>query len=65
MLAVGLFGEASLVFVVAPNLVRCGSHSGNVAAAGLAAEGLLDILFSDRYPPSLLQAAFVLAIGPS
>jgi alpha-D-ribose 1-methylphosphonate 5-triphosphate diphosphatase len=65
VLAVGLFGEASLVLVVVPNLMRGGSHSGNVAAAGLAAEGLLDILFSDRYPPSLLQAAFVLAIGPS
>jgi len=65
VLAVGLFGEASLVFVVAPNLMRGGSHSGNVAAAGLAAEGLLDILFSDRYPPSLLQEAFVRASGPS
>jgi alpha-D-ribose 1-methylphosphonate 5-triphosphate diphosphatase len=32
-----------------------------VAAAGLAAEGLLDILSSDYYPASLLQAAFVLA----
>jgi alpha-D-ribose 1-methylphosphonate 5-triphosphate diphosphatase len=45
----------------APNVVRGGSHSGNVAAAGLAQQGLLDILSSDYYPASLLQAAFVLA----
>jgi alpha-D-ribose 1-methylphosphonate 5-triphosphate diphosphatase len=30
-----------------PIVVRGGSHSGTVAAAGLAAEGLLDILSSD------------------
>ena len=34
----------------APNLVRGGSHSGNVAAKDLAAEGLLDILSSDYVP---------------
>ncbi|WJM93074.1 alpha-D-ribose 1-methylphosphonate 5-triphosphate diphosphatase [Pseudomonas brenneri] len=44
------------VLMGAPNVVRGGSHSGNVAA-----EGLLDILSSDYYPASLLQAAFVLA----
>lgn len=49
------------VLMGAPNIVRGGSHSGNVAAAGLAAEGLLDILSSDYYPASLLQAAFLLA----
>jgi alpha-D-ribose 1-methylphosphonate 5-triphosphate diphosphatase len=49
------------VLMGAPNVVRGGSHSGNVAAAGLAKEGLLDILSSDYYPASLLQAAFVLA----
>ena len=49
------------VLMGAPNVVRGGSHSGNVAAAGLAGEGLLDILSSDYYPASLLQAAFVLA----
>ncbi len=49
------------VLMGAPNVVRGGSHSGNVAAAGLAAQGLLDILSSDYYPASLLQAAFVLA----
>ena len=49
------------VLMGAPNVVRGGSHSGNVAAAGLAKSGLLDILSSDYYPASLLQAAFALA----
>ena len=49
------------VLMGAPNIVRGGSHSGNVAAADLAGEGLLDILSSDYYPSSLLQAAFALA----
>jgi alpha-D-ribose 1-methylphosphonate 5-triphosphate diphosphatase len=49
------------VLMGAPNIVRGGSHSGNVAAADLAKEGLLDILSSDYYPASLLQAAFALA----
>lgn len=48
------------VLMGAPNIVRGGSHSGNIAAATLAKEGLLDILSSDYYPASLLQAAFVL-----
>ena len=49
------------VLMGAPNIVRGGSHSGNIAAADLAQEGLLDILSSDYYPASLLQAAFALA----
>ena len=40
----------------APNIVRGGSHSGNVAASELAQLGLLDILSSDYYPASLLDA---------
>ena len=40
-----------------PNVVRGGSHSGNVAAADLARHGLLDILSSDYVPSSLLGAA--------
>ena len=43
-----------------PNVVRGGSHSGNVAAAELACGGLLDILSSDYVPGSLLSAVFVL-----
>jgi alpha-D-ribose 1-methylphosphonate 5-triphosphate diphosphatase len=49
------------VMMGAPNLVRGGSHSGNVAAAELARLGLLDILSSDYVPSSLLAAAFQLA----
>ncbi|WP_066706108.1 alpha-D-ribose 1-methylphosphonate 5-triphosphate diphosphatase [Curvibacter delicatus] len=39
-----------------PNVVRGGSHSGNVAAAELARHGLLDILSSDYVPGSLLSS---------
>ena len=39
-----------------PNLVRGGSHSGNVAAHELARLGLLDILSSDYVPASLLAS---------
>ena len=42
----------------APNVVRGGSHSGNVSAIELAREGLLDALSSDYVPSSLLQAAW-------
>lgn len=48
----------------APNVVRGGSHSGNVAALALAGEGLLDILSSDYVPASLLHAAYLLAQAP-
>ncbi|WP_054179740.1 alpha-D-ribose 1-methylphosphonate 5-triphosphate diphosphatase [Trabulsiella odontotermitis] len=49
------------VLMGAPNIVRGGSHSGNVAAHQLASLGLLDILSSDYYPASLLDAAFRVA----
>jgi alpha-D-ribose 1-methylphosphonate 5-triphosphate diphosphatase len=42
----------------APNVVRGGSHSGNVAAVDLARLGLLDSPSSDYVPSSLLMAAF-------
>ncbi|MEQ8346348.1 MAG: alpha-D-ribose 1-methylphosphonate 5-triphosphate diphosphatase [Sneathiellaceae bacterium] len=48
------------VLMGAPNVVLGGSHSGNIAATALAAEGLLDILSSDYVPCSLLQAVFLL-----
>lgn len=48
------------VMMGAPNLIRGGSHSGNVAAQDLAADGLLSILSSDYVPASLLMAAFLL-----
>src|SRR5262249_49278782 len=44
----------------APNVVRGGSHSGNVAAVELARHGLLDSLSSDYVPASLMLAAFKL-----
>jgi alpha-D-ribose 1-methylphosphonate 5-triphosphate diphosphatase len=44
----------------APNLVRGGSHSGNVSALGLARDDLLDCLSSDYVPHSLLHGAFLL-----
>lgn len=44
----------------APNVVRGGSHSGNVAAVDLAKLGLLDVLSSDYVPASLLHAAWLL-----
>ncbi|WP_312817116.1 alpha-D-ribose 1-methylphosphonate 5-triphosphate diphosphatase [Atlantibacter subterraneus] len=50
------------VLMGAPNIVRGGSHSGNVAAHALAQAGLLDILSSDYYPASLLDAAFRVAL---
>jgi alpha-D-ribose 1-methylphosphonate 5-triphosphate diphosphatase len=49
------------VLMGAPNVVRGGSHSGNVAAETLARDGVLDILSSDYVPASLLMGAFDLA----
>ncbi|MDX2204293.1 MAG: alpha-D-ribose 1-methylphosphonate 5-triphosphate diphosphatase [Hyphomicrobiaceae bacterium] len=54
--------EADVKVVMgAPNVVRGGSHSGNVAAETLAREGVLDILSSDYVPASLLLGAFDIA----
>lgn len=53
--------EAGICIVMGgPNVVRGGSHSGNVAAHELAEEGLLDILSSDYVPGSLASGAFAL-----
>jgi alpha-D-ribose 1-methylphosphonate 5-triphosphate diphosphatase len=46
------------VLMGAPNVVRGGSHSGNVAAADLAQRGWLDVLSSDYVPGALMLAAF-------
>lgn len=48
------------VMMGAPNLIRGGSHSGNVAARELAEADLLDIVSSDYVPSSLLSAALML-----
>ena len=48
------------VMMGAPNLIRGGSHAGNVAARELAQAGLLDIVSSDYVPSALLSAALSL-----
>ncbi len=49
------------VLMGAPNVVRGGSQSGNVAAEALIADGLCDALVSDYYYPALAGAAWTLA----
>jgi alpha-D-ribose 1-methylphosphonate 5-triphosphate diphosphatase len=54
--------EAGIAIIMgAPNLIRGGSHSGNVSAADLAERDLLDIMSSDYVPSLLLSSAFRLA----
>lgn len=52
------------VLMGAPNLIRGGSHSGNVAAFDLAKFGHLDLFASDYIPSSMLAAAFKLTDPP-
>lgn len=49
------------VVLGAPNVVRGGSHSGNVGAADLVMAGLCDALASDYHYPAPRQAALMLA----
>ena len=56
----GLHQAGINILMGAPNVVRGGSHSGNIAAVDLAREGLLDMLSSDYIPSSLLMAALQL-----
>jgi alpha-D-ribose 1-methylphosphonate 5-triphosphate diphosphatase len=49
-----------LIVMGGPNVVRGGSHSGNVAAADLARARLLDALSSDYVPASLILGAMQL-----
>lgn len=49
------------VIMGAPNLVRGGSHKGNVGARDLVAAGLCTALASDYHYPSLRRAAFLVA----
>ena len=46
------------VIAGAPNIVRGGSHSGNVSAAAMVRAGVVDALASDYVPASLVEAAF-------
>ncbi len=45
------------VMMGAPNVIRGGSHSGNVSARELAEKGHLDIMSSDYVPSALLLSA--------
>lgn len=49
------------VMMGAPNIIRGGSHSGNVSAQELAKADLLDVVSSDYVPSALLLSAFRLA----
>lgn len=49
------------IIMGAPNLIRGGSHSGNVSALDLARRDLLDIVSSDYVPSLLMASAFRLA----
>lgn len=49
------------IIMGAPNVVRGGSHNGNVSAAEMVIMGLVDALASDYHYPSLRRAAFLLA----
>lgn len=46
------------VIAGAPNIVRGGSHSGNVAAADLVRAGAADAFASDYVPASMVEAAW-------
>ncbi len=47
------------VIAGAPNIVRGGSHSGNIAAADLVRADAVDAFASDYVPASLVEAAFM------
>jgi len=49
------------IILGAPNVVRGGSHKGNVSGVDLIAMGLCDALASDYHYPSLRRAALMLA----
>ena len=49
------------VIAGAPNIVRGGSHSGNVAAMDLVGAGAVDVLASDYVPPAMVEAAWLAA----
>jgi alpha-D-ribose 1-methylphosphonate 5-triphosphate diphosphatase len=49
------------VIAGAPNIVRGGSHSGNVAAADLVRAGAVQVLASDYVPPAMIEAAWLSA----
>ena len=56
--------EGLAVIMGGPNLLRGGSHSGNIAVAEVAEAGLLDVLASDYLPLSMIRSAFLLTDAP-
>jgi alpha-D-ribose 1-methylphosphonate 5-triphosphate diphosphatase len=54
-------GAGGHVVLGAPNVVRGGSHKGNVSALDLVTMGLCDALASDYHYPSPRRAALMLA----
>ncbi|MGX9965253.1 alpha-D-ribose 1-methylphosphonate 5-triphosphate diphosphatase [Roseomonas sp. F4] len=46
------------VIAGAPNIVRGGSHSGNVAVSDLMHDQAVDVLASDYVPPAMVEAAW-------
>jgi alpha-D-ribose 1-methylphosphonate 5-triphosphate diphosphatase len=59
--AVAAHAHGMTVIAGAPNIVRGGSHSGNVSAADLVRAGAVDAFASDYVPASLVEAAFICA----
>lgn len=55
--------QRDAIILGAPNVVRGGSHKGNVSALELIAMGLCDALASDYHYPSLRRAVFLLSDG--
>ncbi|MFK7745385.1 MAG: alpha-D-ribose 1-methylphosphonate 5-triphosphate diphosphatase [Roseobacter sp.] len=53
--------HGNLVVLGSPNVVRGGSHKGNISALELVAMGLCDALASDYHYPSPRRAALLLA----
>ena len=56
--------QSMSVIMGAPNLLRGGSHSGNVSVAEIAKAEALDALASDYLPLSMLRGAFLLTRAP-
>lgn len=53
-------GAGQAVLMGGPNIVRGGSHSGNVSALELAEAGMLDVLSGDYVPAALAHAMLLL-----
>ncbi|NKC31508.1 alpha-D-ribose 1-methylphosphonate 5-triphosphate diphosphatase [Falsiroseomonas selenitidurans] len=49
------------VIAGAPNIVRGGSHSGNVAVSDLMQDQTVNVLASDYVPPAMVEAAWLAA----